>query len=149
MIKNKTVAAWLAFLGGPLGLHRFYLHGLGDLIGWALPIPTALGLYGIQRVQQYGVDDLWSWLLIPLLGFTFAACALTAIVYGLMTADKWNARFNPAAAPEADAGQTNWLTIGAIVFALLIGTTVLMSSIVFSFQRYFEYQIEEARKISQ
>lgn len=148
-MKNKTVAAWLAFLGGPLGLHRFYLHGLGDLIGWALPIPTALGLYGIQRVQQYGVDDLWSWLLIPLLGFTFAACALTAIVYGLMTADKWNARFNPAAAPEADAGQTNWLTIGAIVFALLIGTTVLMSSIVFSFQRYFEYQIEEARKISQ
>jgi hypothetical protein len=149
MIKNKTVAAWLAFLGGPLGLHRFYLHGLGDLIGWALPIPTALGLYGIQRVQQYGVDDLWSWLLIPLLGFTFAACALTAIVYGLMTADKWNARFNPAAAPEADAGQTHWLTIGAIVFALLIGTAVLMSSIVFSFQRYFEYQIEEARKISQ
>lgn len=149
MMKNKTVAAWLAFLGGPLGLHRFYLHGLGDLIGWALPIPTALGLYGIQRVQQYGLDDLWSWLLIPLLGFTFAACALTAIVYGLMTADKWNARFNPAAAAEADAGQTNWLTIGAIVFALLIGTTVLMSSIVFSFQRYFEYQIEEARKISQ
>ena len=26
--KNKTVAAWLAFLGGPLGLHRFYLYGL-------------------------------------------------------------------------------------------------------------------------
>jgi hypothetical protein len=33
--------------------------------------------------------------------------------------------------------------------ALLIGTTVLMSSIVFSFQRYFEYQIEEARKLSE
>jgi hypothetical protein len=26
---------------------------------------------------------------------------------------------------------------------------VLMSSIVYSFQRYFEHQIEEARKISQ
>ena len=51
-MKNKTLAAWLAFLGGPLGLHRFYLHGLGDLLGWLLPIPTALGLYGIQRVQQ-------------------------------------------------------------------------------------------------
>ncbi|MBP8224666.1 MAG: NINE protein, partial [Acidovorax sp.] len=24
-MKNKTVAAWLAFVGGPLGLHRFYL----------------------------------------------------------------------------------------------------------------------------
>ena len=30
MTKNKTVATWLALLGGPLGLHRFYLHGLGD-----------------------------------------------------------------------------------------------------------------------
>jgi hypothetical protein len=30
-----------------------------------------------------------------------------------------------------------------------MGTTVLMSSIVFSFQRYFEYQIEQARLISQ
>ena len=53
-MKNKTLAAWLAFTGGPLGLHRFYLHGMGDLIGWLLPIPTALGIYGIQRVQQMG-----------------------------------------------------------------------------------------------
>jgi len=50
---------------------------------------------------------------------------------------------------DAPSGSTNWLTIGAIAASLLIGTTVLMSSIVFSFQHYFEYQIEEARKISQ
>ena len=148
-MKNKTTASWLAFLGGPLGLHRFYLHGLADPLGWLLPIPTALGLYGIQRVQQYGVDDQWSWILIPLLGFTFAGCALTAIVYGLMTGEKWNARFNPAAPADAASGSTGWLTIGAIVCSLLIGATVLMSSIVFSFQRYFEYQIEESRKLSQ
>ena len=147
-MKNKTLAAWLAFLGGPLGLHRFYLHGLGDIFGWLLPMPTALGLYGIQRVQEYGLDDPWSWVLMPLLGFTVAGCALTAIVYGLMAPEKWNERFNPDA-PTAPAGATNWLTIGAVVLALLLGTTVLMSSIVFSFQRYFEYQIEEGRKISQ
>jgi len=35
------------------------------------------------------------------------------------------------------------------VASLLIGATVLMSSIVYSFQRYFEIQIEEARKISE
>lgn len=149
MLKNKTVAAWLTFIAGPLGLHRFYLHGLSDLIGWLLPIPTALGLYGIERVRQFGVDDQWSWVLIPLLGFTFAACALTAIVYGLMPAEKWNARYNPHSPADAPAGATGWLTIGAIASALLIGTAVLMSSIAFSFQRYFEYQIEEARKISQ
>ncbi|BEU95734.1 TM2 domain-containing protein [Acidovorax sp. DW039] len=148
-MKNKTLAAWLAFVGGPLGLHRFYLHGLGDLLGWMLPIPTALGLYGIQRVQQFGQDDQYSWFLIPLLGFTIAGCALRGILYGLQTPEKWNARYNPAAPLDALPGQTRWLTIGAIVCSLLIGTTVLMASIAFSFQRYFEYQIEEARKISQ
>jgi hypothetical protein len=95
------------------------------------------------------MDDQASWVLIPLLGFTIAACALTAIVYGLMTPEKWNARFNPSAPQDAAPGQTQWLTVGAIVLSLLIGTTVLMASIAFSFQRYFEYQIEEAHKISQ
>ncbi|GKT24137.1 hypothetical protein [Acidovorax sp. SUPP3334] len=148
-MKNKTVAAWLAFVGGPLGLHRFYLHGLSDMAGWLLPIPTALGIYGIQRVQELGQDDHASWLLIPLLGFTIAGCALRAILYGLMTPEKWNARFNPAASPEAPPGRTHWFTIFAMALSLLVGTAVLMASLAFSFQRYFEYQIEEARKISQ
>jgi len=148
-MKNKTLATWLTFLGGPLGLHRFYLRGFGDLLGWALPIPTALGLHGIQRVGQLGQDDTLSWLLIPLLGFTIAGCALNAIVYGLMTPEKWNARFNPQAEPEHRAGSTSWLTVFGIAAALMIGTGVLMASIAFSFQRYFEYQIEEGRKISQ
>lgn len=148
-MKNKTLATWLTFLGGPLGLHRFYLKGLGDLLGWLLPVPTALGLYGIERVQRLGQDDHLSWVLIPLLGFTIAACALTAIIYGLMSPEKWNARFNPEAAPEAQAGQTRWSTVFGVSTALLIGTGVLMASLVYSFQHYFEYQIEEARKISQ
>jgi len=148
-MKNKTFAAWLTFVAGPLGLHRFYLYGLADLLGWLLPIPTALGLYGLERVRTYGLDDQLSWVLIPLVGFTIAGCALNAIVYGLMTREKWNLRFNPTATADAPAGATNWLTIGAIACSLLVGTTVLMSSIAFSFQRYFEYQVEEARKISQ
>jgi len=148
-MKNKTTAAWLSFLGGPLGLHRFYLRGMGDLLGWLLPIPTALGIYGIERVRMYGVDDGLSWALIPLLGFTIAGCALTAIVYGLMAPEKWNARFNTSAPADAAPGQTNWFTIGAVVLSLFFGSTILMASIVFSFQRYFEHQIEEGRKISQ
>ena len=148
-MKNKTIAAWLAFLGGPLGLHRFYLHGLGDMLGWLLPVPTALGVYGLQRVQQWGQDDQLSWLLIPLLGFTIAGCALCAIVYGLMAPEKWNARFNQTAAADAAPGRTNWFTVFAVALSLLVGTAVLMASIAFSLQRYYEYQIEEARKISQ
>lgn len=149
-MKNKTLAAWLAFVGGPLGLHRFYLHGLGDWLGWLLPIPTALGIYGIERALRLGQDDQLSWLLVPLVGFTFAGCALTAIVYGLMTPERWNARYNAGrAAPDHASGHTNWFTVVCVAAALMFGAGVLMASIVFSFQRYFEYQIEEARKISQ
>lgn len=148
-MKNKTLATWLTFLGGPLGLHRFYLKGPGDMVGWLLPIPTALGLYGIERVQQFGLDDQTSWWLIPLLGFNIAACGLNAIVYGLMAPEKWNALYNPSAPAQAPAGQTHWLTVAGVAVSLFVGTTVLMSSLAFSFQRYFEYQIEEAQKISQ
>ena len=148
-MKSKTLAAWLAFLGGPLGLHRFYLRGMGDLLGWLLPIPTALGLYGIERVQTYGQDDTLSWLLVPLLGFTVAACCLTAIVYGLMSPEQWNARFNPSAVADAPSGVTRWATVFAIALSLMVGAGVLMASIAFSFQRYFEYQVEEGRRISE
>ena len=147
--KNKTTAAWLAFIFGQLGVHRLYLFGFRDLWAWLHPLVAALGWWGVERVRLYGQDDQLAWLLIPLLGFTLAGTALTAIYYGLMSSEKWNARFNPQADATAEPGQTHWLTIGAVVMALLIGTTVLMSRLVFSFQRYFEYQIEEARKISQ
>ncbi|MES2364124.1 MAG: hypothetical protein V4646_20315 [Pseudomonadota bacterium] len=146
--KNKTAAAWLALIFGQLGLHRLYLFGLKDLWAWAHPLIAAIGWWGVHRVQLYGQDDQLAWLLIPLLGFTLAATSITAIYYGLMPTEKWNASYN-AAVPGTASGNTNWLTIGAVVFALLFGAITLMSSIAFSFQRYFEYQVEEARKISQ
>jgi hypothetical protein len=147
--KNKTLASLLAFAGGQFGLHRFYLYGLRDIWAWLHPVAAALGWWGIERVRTYGQDDQLAWALIPLLGFTLAGTALTAIYYGLMAPEKWNARHNPSAAPDAPVGRTNWLTMILVVLALLFGTIALMSSIVFSFQRYFEYQVEEARKISQ
>lgn len=148
-MKNKTLAAWLTFLGGPLGLHRWYLHGGGDRLAWILPIPTLAGLYGVLRARSIGLDDPLSWVLIPLLGFTIAGCAINTLVYGLMTAEKWNQRFNPGAPEDAQVGQTNWFTVGALAASLLIGTTVLMASLAFSFQHYFEYQVEAARALSQ
>ncbi len=149
MRKNKTLAVWLALLGGMLGLHRFYLRGLGDWVGWLHPIPAALGLWGVDRVLLYGQDDKLSWVLIPLLGATISASCLMAIVYALTDREKWNRQFNPQLPADAVSGGTNWLTIGALVAALLMGTVALMGSLAFGFQRYFEYQVEEGRKISQ
>jgi TM2 domain-containing membrane protein YozV len=149
MKKNKSLATWLAFFGGPLGLHRFYLHGMGDWLGWLLPVPTLLGAYGIARVNALGVDDPLSWFLVPCLGITVAACALNAIIYGLMSREKWNARFNAGAPAEDEAGATNWFTIIAIVLSLMIGTGVLMATLAWGFYNYFNAQVEEGRKISE
>ena len=145
--KNKTAAAWLAFIFGQLGLHRFYLFGMNDIWAWLHCAVAALGWWGVSRVFRYGQDDQVAWVLIPLLGFTLAGTCVTAIYYGLMTPEKWNALHNKAK-PSSVAGNTNWLTIGAVVFALLFGAVTLMSSIAFSFQRYFEYQAEDAKKTS-
>jgi hypothetical protein len=151
-MKNKTLSTWLAFVGGPLGLHRFYLYGLGDLIGWTLPMPTALGLYGLTRARDLGLDDPLSWLLIPLLGLVLAGCCLNAIWYGLMAEERWNARFNAGLDPNAqehEAGRGNWLTIIGVIGSLMVGATALVGALAYGFQRYFEWQIELARQISQ
>jgi len=147
--RNKTITVVLAVLGGTLGLHRFYLKGLGDWVGWLHPVPTALGWWGVERVLAYGQDDKLSWVLIPLLGLSMATACLAGIIYALMDREKWNRTFNPDHPAEARAGSTNWVTIGALVAALMVGTVAFMGSLAFGIQHYFQYQIEEARKISQ
>jgi hypothetical protein len=144
-MKSKTLATWIALIGGSLGLHRFYLFGFRDVVGWLHPAPTLLGLYGVRRVFELGQDDHLSWALIPLLGVSVSAAMLAAIVYGLTPDEKWDRRFNPPGA----SSRSGWGAVIGVVLALLLGAGVLMATIAFSGQRFFEYQIEEARKISQ
>ena len=136
--KSKTAATWLAFLGGGFGLHRFYLYGLRDPWGWLWSAVTLIGVHGLQRHLNLGQDDHVAWLLLPVLGFSLAAGALMALVYGLMPDDKWNARFNP----QGPEHRTGWITVFGVVLALLVGAGILMSAIVLSAQRYFEYEAE-------
>jgi len=143
-MKNKTIAVWLTLLAGPLGLHRLYIAGRFDRLSWALLLPTLVGAYGVMRARDVGLDDHLSWLLTPWIGLSVAVTSLTAIVYGLMESEKWNARFNPKLEAAHPAGQSGWLTVAGVIVGLLLGAIVLLSSIAFSFQRYFEYQAEEA-----
>jgi hypothetical protein len=140
--KSKPLATWLALLGGSLGLHRFYLHGWADPWGWCSVPATVLGLYGLQRARQIGLDDHVSWVLLPLLGLAIAAGMLAAIVHGLTPDAKWDARFNPA----GSASDTGWLTVLGVILALALGAAALMATLAFSAQRYFEYQVEHAGK---
>ena len=138
-MKNKTLAVWLTFLTGPLGLHRLYLYGRYGMWSWLTWVPVLLGSYGVLRARNISLDDQLSWLLIPLLGLTNSAYALRAIVYGLQSAPAWNARFNPGEDTESPAGQTRVLTVFGLGTSLLVGTGVLLATIAFSFQRIFEY----------
>ena len=146
-MKNKTFAVWLTLLLGPLGAHRIYLKGKFDGVAIALLLATGVGVYGMVRANANGLDDQISWLLIPWGGLAMAACALTSIVYGLMDTEKWNRGYNPAGPRDAIHGQTNWLTVFGLAASLLLGATVLLASIAFTFQRYFEYQADQPQAL--
>ena len=143
--RSKTLATWIAVVGGSLGLHRFYLRGLRDPWGWLHAPPTLLGLYGLQRMNDLGQDDRLAWALIPLLGAMLAGAMLAAIIYGLTPDEKWDARHNPGAAVHP----TRWGPVLGVIVALLLGAAALMATVAFSGQRYFEWQVEEGRRISQ
>ena len=125
--RSKTLATWVALVGGSVGLHRFYLHGLRDGWGWVFFPPTLIGLYGVQRMRQFGGDDHLAWALIPFVGLTLAIAMLTAVVYGLTPDAEWDARFNPT-----DPGQhTGWVAVIGVATALFIGAGVLMATLAF------------------
>jgi len=138
--RSKTLATWAAVLGGTLGLHRFYLHGWRDLPGWLFPVPTLFGLAGVQRMRAFGQDDGMASLLIPVLGLMISVAMLTAIVYGLTPDAKWDERYNRGQTPRP----TGWAPVLAVITALLLGASVLMGTVAFSGQRFFEWQAERS-----
>ncbi len=137
--RSKTLATWIAVVAGTLGLHRVYLRGAGDLLAW-LHVPlTALGAYGVQRMQVLGQDDRLAWALIPVLGLMISQGMLCAIVYGLTPDEKWAARHNPGQPPR----DTGWGPVLGVIAALLLGAAVLMGTIAFAGQKYFETQLDQ------
>jgi hypothetical protein len=136
--RSKTLAAWLALVLGTLGLHRLYLHGLRDVWGWLHPLPTALGLVGLQRLFAFGQDDRLAWVLLPVLGLSISAAMFTAIVYALTPDERWDARHNAGLAPRSTA----WGPVLAAILGLLIGGGILMGSIAYGGQKFFEWQLE-------
>ncbi len=135
--KSKTLATWLALLLGTLGAHRFYLHGWRDHWAWLHVPPTLLGLAGVVRMQNLGQDDRTAWLLIPVFGFMVSVAMLTAIVHALTPDETWDTRHNRG---QPGLG-TAWGPVLGAILGLLVGGTVLMGTIAFSGQKFFEWQL--------
>ena len=140
LYKSKTLATWLAVGGGAFGLHRLSLQGFGNLLAWLHVVPFLVGAAGVFRMRELGQDDRLSWLLIPVLGLMVAQGMLHAIVYGLTPDDLWDQRHNPG----LPARHSGWAAIVAVITALLVGATVLMGTIAFGGQKFFEWQLESA-----
>jgi len=138
--RSKTVAAWLTLAVGALGLHRLYLYGTRDRLVWAYPLPALLGLVGVHRLRTLGQDDRLAWLLIPLLGLMLSLAMLTAIVYALTPDETWDRRHNPGQPVRG----TGWGPVLAAIVALLLGGAVLMGTIAYGGQKFFEWQLEAA-----
>ena len=139
--RSQAAATWLAFLGGSLGLHRFYLHGARDAWGWLLIPFSLLGALGAWRMRTFGQDDVRAWFLVPWLGLTLAASMLEAIVYGLMPGERWRARHDP----EARTRPRPWLEVLGAVGAGAVGAIALISTIAFVAQKGFESQAAARR----
>jgi hypothetical protein len=103
-------------------------------LGLLYPLPTLLGLYGVLRMRDLGLDDRLSWLLVPLLGLTLSAAALEAILTGLTPAPQWEARHG------AGTGASHWGTVLGVIVALMAGATVLLGTLAFAGQKYFEWE---------
>ena len=142
--RSKTIAAWLALLAGTLGLHRMYLRSPHDLLAWLHLVPTGAGLWGVERMVRLGQDDRLAWLLIPLLGLMISQAMLHAIAYALTPDETWDARHN-AGRPVT---RTRWAPVLAAIVALMIGGAVLMGTVAFSIQKFFEWQLQVAASIA-
>jgi TM2 domain-containing membrane protein YozV len=128
--RHKAFAALLAFLLGGLGIHRLYL----GQPRWWLPLSVTLItvplLIGVRNWYQ---TPAFFVLMVPVVaGF------IEALVIALMPDARFDARFN------ADAGRTNqsrWDAVLVAIATLMIGTTILMTTIVLLFQTWFEYTL--------
>jgi TM2 domain-containing membrane protein YozV len=119
--KNKTFAAVLAFLLGSLGLQRLYLRGWHDPWLWThlASLPAAL-LASSLAPQADGFYKLLPITVSGLIGL------LEALVLGLMSDEKWDARFNPGSGKQSD---THWPLAVVLVASMMVGAGGLIATI--------------------
>lgn len=143
--RSKALAAWCALLLGSLGLHRIYLYGPRDLLAWLHLPPTLAGWVGLQRLLQLGQDDRWAWALVPLFGLMLSLGAFFAILYGLTPDERWGARHNPG----QPVVETRWGPVLAAILGLLLGGGILMGSITYGVQMFFQWELEASAMLQE
>jgi hypothetical protein len=128
--RHKAFAALLAFLAGGLGVHRLYL---GQRLWWLPLSVTLLMLPLLIGVRNWFQTPAFFVAMVPIVaGF------VEALVIALTPDAKFDARFNPGA---ARTNQSGWDAVLVAIATLMIGTTILTTTIVLLFQTWFEYTL--------
>lgn len=123
--KNKTLTTLLASLLGSIGMHRFYLAGWKDQWGWlhlaTLPISLLFSnlFFGWPALLTYS----------PLV-LSALSGLLEALVLGLMSDEKWDARYNPG---SGQSSQSSWPLALLLVLTVAVGATALIAVLARSF----------------
>ncbi len=117
---NKTWATLLASLLGSLGAHRFYLGGLRDLFGWLhlASVPLSALLYYSHK------PDIVMFSLSPLI-VSILLGQLQALVLGLMSDEKWDAKYNPQSGRKS---VSRWPLALILVLTMALGATSLTAA---------------------
>jgi hypothetical protein len=119
--KNKTAAALIALLLGGLGAHRFYLRGGVDRLG--LLHLCSLPVAGLVAGLAPHADPFYK--VLPLL-VSYVVGFLEALIVGLMSDEKFDARYNGGSGRASDS---NWPLALILVATMLVGTTTLIATI--------------------
>lgn len=143
-LRSKTLATWLALLLGTLGIHRIYVFGWRDPWAWLHPVFTAAGVVGVERMSRLGQDDPLAWVLLPVFGLMISQAMLFTILWGLTPDERWDARHNGG----RTSTPSGWGAVIAAVAALMIGGITLTGSIAYGGQKFFEWQLQDARPLS-
>ena len=132
---SKTAVAWLAVLGGTLGLHRFALRGPRDAVGWLHAGLAAVGAVGWWRLKHEGVDDVAGGVLVLALGASLVAAMVAGLRHALVADETWQEREGRTTTPSGG------LAVGAAIVAAFVGSTAAISMIAFSIQRAMELSV--------
>lgn len=116
--KNKTFTTFLTLLFGGIGLHRFYLRGLGDRWGWlhlaSLPLSSiAMGLWPEQPLLLTAA---------PLV-LSVIVALVTTLVLGLTPDDKWDQAHNPGTGKQSRS--SGWLALVLVLTTGIGAVTVI------------------------
>ncbi|AKZ64162.1 membrane protein [Herbaspirillum hiltneri N3] len=127
--KNKTFTTFLAAVFGGIGIHRFYMAGRKDPIGWlhlaTLPV-SALLIWTFSNSQPLFMGMLFA--LSVLCGF------LEALVIGLTPDEKWDATRNPASGKKSES---HWVLALILVLTLGVGAMSVIALMARSFDLLF------------